>query len=132
SERFHVSRAEQDEYALNSHRKAAAAIKAGRFKDEIVSVEIPQKKGAPLVFDTDEPVREDTSIESLGRLKPAFKEDGTVTAGNAPGVNDGASAVVVTSDERAKSLGVEPMARIVGQATSGVEPQLVMLATADA
>src|SRR5213594_3512223 len=126
SERFRVSRAEQDEYAVNSHRKASAAIKTGTFKDEIVPIEIPQKKGAPLIFDIDEPVREDTSIESLGKLKPAFKEDGTVTAGNAPGVNDGASAVVVTSDERAKSLGVEPLARIVGQETSGTEPQLVM------
>ena len=132
SERFRVSRAEQDEYAVNSHRKASAAIKTGTFKDEIVPIEIPQKKGAPVIFDTDEPVREDTSIESLGKLKPAFKEDGTVTAGNAPGVNDGASAVVVTSDERAKSLGVEPMAKIVGQATSGIEPKLVMMAPVDA
>jgi acetyl-CoA C-acetyltransferase len=132
SERFHVSRAEQDEYALNSHRKAVAAIKAGRFRDEIVPVEIPQKKGAALVFDTDEPVREDTSIEGLGKLKPAFKEGGTVTAGNAPGVNDGASAVVVTSEERAKSLGVEPLARIVAQATSGTEPKLVMMAPVEA
>jgi acetyl-CoA C-acetyltransferase len=132
SERFHVSRAEQDEYALNSHRKAIDAIKAGRFKDEILPVEIPQKKGASIMFDTDEPVREDTSIESLGKLKPAFKKEGTVTAGNAPGVNDGASALVVTSSERAKSLGVEPLARIVGQATSGVEPQLVMMAPVDA
>src|SRR5213078_3822295 len=102
SERFHVSRAEQDEYALNSHRKAAAAIKSGKFKDEIVPVEIPQRKGSPVVFDTDETVREDTSLEALGKLKPAFKkEGGTVTAGNAPGVNDGASAVVVTSVDRA-------------------------------
>jgi acetyl-CoA C-acetyltransferase len=132
SERFHVSRAEQDEYALNSHRKAVDAIKAGRFKDEIVPVEIPQKKGASIMFDTDEPVREDTSIESLGKLKPAFKKEGTVTAGNAPGVNDGASALVVTSSDRAKSLGIEPLARIVGQATSGVEPQLVMMAPVDA
>ena len=132
SERFHVSRAEQDEYALNSHRKAAAAIKTGKFKDEIVPVEIPQKKGAALVVDTDEPVREDSSIESLAKLKPAFKEGGTVTAGNAPGVNDGASAVVVTSESRAKSLGAEPIARIVGQATSGVEPKLVMMAPVDA
>jgi acetyl-CoA C-acetyltransferase len=132
SERFHVSRAEQDEYALNSHRKAAAAIKEGRFKDEIVPVEIPQKKGAPLVFDTDEPVREDTSIEGLGKLKPAFKEGGTVTAGNAPGVNDGASAVVVTSEEGAKSLGLEPLARIVAQAASGTEPKLVMMAPVEA
>jgi len=132
SERFHVSRAEQDEYALQSHQKAAAAIKAGRFKDEIVPVEIPQKKGAAIIFDTDETVREDTSLEVLGKLKPAFKEGGTVTAGNAPGVNDGASAVVVTSAERAKSLGVEPMARIVAQATSGTEPKLVMMAPVEA
>jgi acetyl-CoA C-acetyltransferase len=132
AERFHVSREEQDEYALNSHRKAAAAIKSGRFREEIVPIEIPQKKGPPVIFDTDEPVREDTSIESLGKLKPAFKEGGTVTAGNSPGVNDGASAVVVTSRERAQSLGVEPLAKIVAQATSGVEPKLVMMAPVEA
>ncbi len=133
AERYNVTRAEQDEYALNSHRKAAAAIKAGKFKDEIVPVEIPQKKGAALVFDTDEPVREDTSVEALAKLKPAFrKEGGTVTAGNAPGVNDGASALVVTSLERARSLGVEPMARIAAQATSGIQPELVMMAPVEA
>jgi acetyl-CoA C-acetyltransferase len=132
SERFNVSRAEQDEYALNSHLKAAAAIKEGKFKDEIVSVEIPQKKGAAIVFDTDEPVRADSSIEALAKLKPAFKKDGTVTAGNAPGMNDGASAVVVTSSERAKTLGVEPLGRIVAQATSGTEPKLVMMAPVEA
>ncbi|HYR76743.1 MAG TPA: acetyl-CoA C-acetyltransferase [Pyrinomonadaceae bacterium] len=132
SERFQVSRQEQDEYSLNSHRKAAAAIKSGKFKEEIVSVEIPQKKGGPVVFDTDEPVREDTSLESLGKLKPAFKEGGTVTAGNAPGMNDGASALVVSSAERAHALGVEPLARIVGQATSGIEPKLVMMAPVEA
>lgn len=132
SERFHVSREEQDEYALNSHRKASAAIKAGKFQEEIVPIEIPQRKGPPIIFETDEPVREDTSLESLGKLKPAFKEGGTVTAGNAPGVNDGASAVVVTSRERARSLGIEPLAKIVGQATSGVEPKLVMMAPVEA
>jgi acetyl-CoA C-acetyltransferase len=133
SERYHVTREAQDEYALNSHRKAAAAIKEGKFKDEIVPVEIPQRKGAPIVFDTDETVREDTSLDALGKLKPAFKKDGgTVTAGNAPGVNDGASAVVVTSVERARSLGVEPMARIVAQATSGIQPELVMMAPVEA
>jgi acetyl-CoA C-acetyltransferase len=132
SERFQVSRQEQDEYSLNSHRKAAAAIKSGKFKEEIVSVEIPQKKGAPVVIDTDEPVREDTSLEALGKLKPAFKEGGTVTAGNAPGMNDGASALVVSSAERARALGVEPLARIVGQATSGIEPKLVMMAPVEA
>ncbi|MCU1265215.1 MAG: 3-ketoacyl-CoA thiolase [Acidobacteria bacterium] len=132
SEKYSVSRAEQDEYALNSHRKAAAAIKAGYFKDEIVPVEIPQKKGAAVIFDTDETVREDTSIEVLAKLKPAFQKDGTVTAGNAPGVNDGASAVVVTSLERARALGVEPMARIAAQATSGLEPAMVMMAPVEA
>ena len=132
SERYNVPRAEQDEYALNSHRKAAAAIKSGSFKDEIVPVEIPQKKGAPIVFDTDEPVREDSSIEALAKLKPAFKTEGTVTAGNAPGMNDGASALVVTSSERAKALGVEPLGRIVAQATSGTEPRLVMMAPVEA
>jgi len=132
AEKYDVGRAEQDEYALNSHRKAAAAIKAGKFKDEIVAVEIPQKKGPAIVFDIDETVREDTSLEALGKLKPAFKKEGTVTAGNAPGVNDGASAVVVTSLERARAIGVEPMAKIVAQAVSGVEPKLVMMAPVEA
>ena len=132
AERYGVTREEQDEYALNSHRKAAAAIKAGKFKDEIVPVEIPQKKGAALVFDTDESVREDTSLEALAKLRPAFKEGGTVTAGNAPGVNDGASALVVTSEERARRLGVEPLARVAAQATSGIQPELVMMAPVEA
>jgi acetyl-CoA C-acetyltransferase len=132
SERFHVSREEQDQYSLNSHRKASDAIKAGKFRDEIIPVEIKQRKGPPVIFDTDEPVREDTSLESLSKLTPAFKEGGTVTAGNAPGVNDGASAVLVTSAERARTLGVEPMAKIVGQATSGGEPKLVMMAPVEA
>jgi acetyl-CoA C-acetyltransferase len=132
AERFNVSRQEQDEYALRSHQKASAAIRSGKFKDEIVPVEIAQKKGPAIIFDTDEPVREDTSIESLAKLKPAFKEGGTVTAGNSPGVNDGASAVVVTTKELAESLGIEPMARIVAQATSGVEPKLVMMAPVEA
>ena len=132
AERYNVTREEQDEYALNSHRKAAAAIKAGKFKDEILPVEIPQKKGAGIVFDTDESVREDTSLEALAKLRPAFKEGGTVTAGNAPGVNDGASALVVTSEERARQLGVEPLARIAAQATSGIQPELVMMAPVEA
>lgn len=132
AERFKVSREEQDQYALNSHRKASAAIKAGKFREEILPIEIPQRKGAPIVFDTDETVREDTALEALAKLKPAFKEDGTVTAGNAPGVNDGASAVVVTSLARAQSFGVAPMARIVAQATSGLEPELVMMAPVEA
>ena len=132
AEEYSVGRTEQDEFAVGSHRKAATAIKAGKFKDEIVAIEIPQKKGLTVVFDTDETVREDTSMEVLGKLKPAFKKEGTVTAGNAPGVNDGASAVVVTSLNRARDLGVEPMARIVAQATSGVEPRLVMMAPVEA
>ena len=132
AEEYAISRSQQDEFAVGSHRKAAAAIKAGKFKDEIVPVEIPQKKGPALLFDTDETVREDTTTEVLGKLKPAFKPEGTVTAGNAPGVNDGASAVVVTSLRRARELGVEPMARIVAQATAGVEPRLVMMAPVEA
>ena len=132
ADEYSISRAQQDEFAVGSHRKAAAAIKAGKFKDEIVPVEIPQKKGAAIVFDTDETVREDTSVEGLAKLKPAFKTEGTVTAGNAPSVNDGASAVVVTSLRRARELGVEPMARIVAQAVSGVDPRLVMMAPVEA
>jgi len=132
AEEYEINRSQQDEFALNSHRKAAAAIKAGKFKDEIVAVEIPQKKGPALIFDTDETVREDTSMETLGKLKPAFAKEGTVTAGNAPGVNDGASAVVVTSLRRARELGVEPMAKIVAQAVAGVEPRLVMMAPVEA
>jgi acetyl-CoA C-acetyltransferase len=133
AEEYSISRALQDEFAVNSHRKAAAAIKEGKFKDEIVPVEIKQKKGPALMFDTDETVREDTTAEVLGKLKPAFKsEGGTVTAGNAPSVNDGASAVVVTSVRRARELGVEPMARIVAQAVSGVEPRMVMMAPVEA
>ncbi|PYS59016.1 MAG: acetyl-CoA C-acyltransferase, partial [Acidobacteria bacterium] len=132
AERFDVSREAQDEYALKSHRKASAAIKSGKFKDEIVPIDIPQKKGAAIIFDTDVPVREDASLESLAKLKPSFKESGTVTAGNSPGLNDGASAVVVASADRAQTLGIEPMARIVAQATSGVEPKLVMMAPVEA
>jgi acetyl-CoA C-acetyltransferase len=122
-----VTRQEQDQYALDSHRKAIAAIKEGRFEDEIVPVPLPQKKGEPLLFTLDESAREDTSLEALGRLKPAFKEGGTVTAGNAPGVNDGAAALVVTSAEFAKQNGLAPLARIVAQAVAGLEPKMVMM-----
>jgi acetyl-CoA C-acetyltransferase len=132
AQKYAVGRAEQDEYALNSHRKAAAAIKSGKFKEEIVAVEIPQKKGETVIFDTDETVREDASIEALSKLQPAFKKEGTLTAGNSPGVNDGASALVITSMERARALGIEPMARIVAQTTSGIEPALVMMAPVEA
>jgi acetyl-CoA C-acetyltransferase len=127
AEKHAVTRQEQDAYALESHRKAIAAIKAGKFKDEILPVPIPQKKGDPVLFADDEAPREDTSLEALGRLKPAFKEGGSVTAGNAPGVNDGAAALVVTSLETAKALGAKPMARIVAQATSGLPPSMVMM-----
>ncbi len=130
AEKHSISREEQDQYALNSHRKAVAAMKECRFKSQIVPVEIPAKKkgGAPTIFDRDESPREDTTIEILRSLKPAFKKDGTVTAGNAPGVNDAAAAVVVTSGKRAAELEAKPMVRIVAQATSGVEPKWVMLA----
>src|SRR5712672_1166658 len=134
AEKYGITREEQDEFAVNSHRKAIAAWKECRFKSQIVPVEIPAKKKgeAPILFERDESPREDTTIETLRALKPAFKKDGTVTAGNAPGVNDGAAAVVVTSGARAKQLGVEPMARIVAQATSGVDPKWVMMAPVSA
>ncbi|MBX3292639.1 MAG: acetyl-CoA C-acetyltransferase [Acidobacteria bacterium] len=129
AEKCEVTREQQDDFAYNSHRKAAEAQAAGRFAEEIVPVEIPQKKGDPIVLDYDEPVRPETTVEALSKLKPAFKRDGgTVTAGNAPGVNDGASALVVTSAEKAAELGVEPLARIVASATSGIEPKMIMLA----
>src|SRR6202163_2972402 len=130
AEKYGITREEQDEFAVNSHRKAIAAWKECRFKSQIAPVEIPAKKKgeASILFEKDESPREDTSIETLRSLKPAFKKDGTVTAGNAPGVNDGAAAVVVTSAQRAKELGVKPMVRIVAQATSGVDPQWVMMA----
>src|SRR5689334_8345332 len=130
AEKYGISREEQDDFALNSHRKAVAAIKECRFKSQIVPVEIPAKKkgAAPVVFDKDESPREDTTIEILRSLKPAFKKDGTVTAGNAPGVNDGAAVVVVTSATRAQQLGAKPLVRIIAQSTSGVDPKLVMMA----
>src|SRR5215468_4495492 len=128
ADRYRVSRDRQDEFALSSHKKAVAAIRAGKFRDEIVPVPIPQRKGDPLLFDTDESPRAEATIEALRALKPAFKKDGTVTAGNAPGVNDGAAAVVVSSAERAAALGKKPIARIVGQAVSGIEPIMVMMA----
>jgi acetyl-CoA C-acetyltransferase len=130
AEKHSFSRQTQDEYALNSHRKAAAAWAEGRFTAEVVPVEIPaKKKGAPpTLFAMDESIRADTTLEALGALKPAFKEGGTVTAGNAPGVNDAAAALVVMSAKKAASLNLKPMATIRAQATSGVEPQWIMLA----
>ena len=128
AEKFNITRQQQDEFAVNSHKKALAAIAKGAFKDEILKVEIAQKKGPAIVVENDESPRTDTSMESLGKLKPAFREGGTVTAGNAPGVNDGASALVVMAEDIAKSRGLKPLARIIGQATAGVEPSMVMMA----
>jgi acetyl-CoA C-acetyltransferase len=134
AEKYGITREEQDEFAVHSHRKAIAAWKECRFKSQIAPVELPAKKKgeAPVLFEKDESPREDTTIEVLRSLKPAFKKDGTVTAGNAPGVNDGAAAVVVTSAKRANELGTQPMVRIMAQATSGVEPKWVMMAPVDA
>jgi acetyl-CoA C-acetyltransferase len=128
AEKYKISRQEQDQFALESHCKAVRAIKSCFVSEQIVPVAIPQKKGDPVVIKTDESPREDTSLEALARLRPAFKKDGTVTAGNAPGTNDGAAAVVVTSERNAERLGKSPMARIVAQAVSGVEPKWVMMA----
>jgi acetyl-CoA C-acetyltransferase len=133
AEKYHISREEQDEFAVNSHRRAVSAIKECRFKAQIVPVEVPgKKKGETILFEKDEGPREDTTADALRALKPAFKKDGTVTAGNAPSVNDGAAAVVVTSARTAEKLGAKPMARIVAQATSGVDPKWVMMAPVDA
>jgi acetyl-CoA C-acetyltransferase len=132
AETYHVGREAQDKYAVESHRKAARATREGWFKDEIVPIEVPQKKGAPVVIDRDESIREDTSLEALAALKPAFSKTGSVTAGNSPGVNDGASAVVVMGADKAASLGLTPMARIVAQATSGLPPKLVLMTPVEA
>ena len=132
AEKYGITRQRQDAYAVESHRRAIDAIKNGRFTDEIVPVSIKQKKGDPILFSTDESPRADTSLETLAKLRPAFKPDGTVTAGNAPGTNDGAAALVVTSLEKARELGKTPLARVVGQAVSGVEPKWVMMAPVDA
>jgi len=128
AEKHNITREQQDAYALESHRKASAAWREGRFDAEVVPVEVPGKKGAVTIVKRDESVREDASIEALAALKPAFKKDGTVTAGNAPGVNDAAAAVVVMSAAKAKELGLKPMVTIKAQATSGVAPKWVMLA----
>jgi len=127
AETYKVARADQDAFAADSHRKAAHATREGWFREEILPITLPQKKGNPLVVDRDEAIREDTTPEALAGLKPAFKKDGTVTAGNAPGVNDGAAAVVVMSSEKARALGITPIARITGQATSGLAPKFVLM-----
>ena len=132
AEKYSISREEQDEYALNSHKKAHAAQEAKRFDDEIVPVMVPQRKGDPTAFAHDESVRPDTSLEALGKLRAAFKKDGTVTAGNAPGCNDGAAAAVVMSAAAAEKEGVTPIARVVDYAVGGMEPKWVMMAPVDA
>ena len=129
---YHVTREAQDAYAARSHQKAAAATEAGHFKDEILPIAVPQKKGEPLRIDRDESIRPDTTAESLARLQPAFRKDGSVTAGNAPAVNDGAAALVVIAADRARGLGIPPLVRIVGQATSGLPPKLVLMTPVDA
>ena len=130
AEKYKITREEQDEYSVQSHRKATEAWRECRFKSQVVPVEIPAKKKgqAPILFERDESIREDANVDALRALKPAFKKDGTVTAGNAPGVNDAAAALVVMSAAKAKSLGLEPMVRIRAQATSGVDPAWVMMA----
>ena len=132
AEHYAIGREAQDAYAARSHQRALKATEAGWFKDEILSISVPQRKGPPTRADRDEAIRPDTTVESLGRLTPAFKKDGSVTAGNAPSVNDGASAVVVMAADRARSLGVTPMARIVGHAASGLPPKFVLMTPVEA
>ena len=132
AEKYAITREEQDKFAFESHQKAVRARTSCFFESQILPIGVPQKKGEPLVIKYDESPREDTSLEALAKLKPAFKKDGTVTAGNAPGTNDGAAALIVTSERNASRLGKTPIARIVAQAVSGVEPKWVMMAPVDA
>jgi acetyl-CoA C-acetyltransferase len=132
AEKYKISREEQDKFALESHRRALQAMNSCFIESQILPVDVPQKKGEPIVFKRDESPRADASLEALARLRPPFKKDGTVTAGNAPGTNDGAAALVVTSEETAARLGKKPMARVVAQAVSGVEPKWVMMAPVEA
>ncbi len=132
AEKYNVCREVQDEYAVESHRRAVDAIKGGRFAAEIVPIAIPQKRGDPVIVDSDEGPREDASLQALGRLKAAFKDQGTVTAGNASQLSDGAAALIVGSEEAAKRMAGQPIARIVAFATSGIEPSLVMMAPLEA
>mgnify|MGYP002508054059 CR=1 FL=1 len=124
-DRYEISREQQDVFAANSQNKAAEAIETGRFKNEIVPVEIPQRKGEPILFDTDEYVRTETTAEQLGKLRPAFKKDGSVTAGNASGINDGAAAFVVMRKDKAEALGIKPLATVVANANAGVDPKVM-------
>lgn len=125
AEKYGISREEQDAFALASQQKAAAAQAAGKFKDEIVDIEIPQRKGDPVVFNTDEFIKTNASAEGLAKLRPAFKKDGTVTAGNASGINDGAAAVMLMSAAKAKELGLTPMAHLAGLGMGGVAPEIM-------
>jgi acetyl-CoA C-acetyltransferase len=128
AEKYSIGREAQDRFAVESHRRAVQALKSCFFESQILPIEIPQKKGEPVVIRKDESPREDSTLEALAKLKPAFKKDGTVTAANAPGTNDGAAAVVVTSDRTAARLARTPRARIVAQAVSGIEPKWIMMA----
>jgi acetyl-CoA C-acetyltransferase len=132
AENYGITRGEQDKFAYESHQKAIRARKACFFETQILPIEVPQKKGDPLIIKYDESPREDTTLEALAKLKPAFKKEGTVTAGNAPGTNDGAAAMVVTSERVAAKLAKQPIARIVAQAVSGIEPKWVMMAPVEA
>jgi acetyl-CoA C-acetyltransferase len=132
AEKYKITRAEQDAFAVESHKRAVHARKSCFLESQILPIEVPQKKGDPVVVRYDESPREDSTLEALAKLKPAFKKDGTVTAGNAPGTNDGAAALIVTSERRGAQFGSQPMARIVAQAVSGVEPKWVMMAPVDA
>ncbi|ATW27773.1 acetyl-CoA C-acetyltransferase [Candidatus Formimonas warabiya] len=125
AEKFHISRKDQDEFAFSSQIKAEQALQEGKFIDEIVPVRIPQKKGEAILFQQDEYPRAGTTMEGLNKLRPAFKKEGTVTAGNASGINDGAAAMVVMSGEKAKALGIKPLARIISYAGAGVDPSLM-------
>lgn len=124
-EKYNLTREEQDEFSAWSQEKAAKAIEEGKFKEEIVPIEIPQRKGDPIIFDTDEYVKAGTTVEKLAKLRPAFKKDGTVTAGNASGINDGASCVIVMSREKAEELGVKPMAIIKANASAAIDPSIM-------
>ena len=127
AERLGVSRADQDAFALDSQRKAAAALSEGRYRDQLVPISVPQRKGEPVIVEADEQPRPDTTSEALARLRPAFRDGGSVTAGNSSGINDGASAVLVVEAERARALGLRPMARVVATAVAGVDPAVMGL-----
>jgi acetyl-CoA C-acetyltransferase len=125
AEKFGISREEQDAFAAKSQQKAEAAIASGRFKDEIIPVQVPQRRGDPIIFDTDEFPRFGTTVEKLSKLKPAFRKDGTTTAGNSSGINDGAAALIIMSADKAFKMGIRPMAKIIGYDYQGCEPELM-------